>query len=715
MQRPSRLARLLFRLLVHGDAREFILGDIEEEFHTDHLPRLGRRAAHLRYWRNVIGSLREARRPYPVPPQNPRRGTLMDNAIQSFRFTLRSWLKQPAVTLTALLALALGIGANASIFSVVYGVLLNPLAYPQPNELMTVWLDNNLQGWHQDVTSWDNFTDWRDMNTTFVDMAAIVPTDDNLTGSGDPERVSSQVVSASFFDILGVQPRMGRGFADSDWSTDERVVVLSHGSWQRRFAGDAGILGTSIELNGIAHTVVGVMPPGFHYMVEDAQHWRLFGSDIQESGRGQLFLQVVGRLNSGVTRAQAQADLDRVGDRLAQEYPDYNTGYGVNIVPVYDEVVGDVRPALFVLLGAVGMVLLICCANVANLMLVRATTRRREMAIRAALGAGRRRLLGQVLSESIMLSLAGAILGLLVAYGGVRLLRAMEPDLPRLAEVGLQWPVLWFTLAAATLTGLIFGLAPALHAAGTDLARVLGERSGGADSSRAVGRMRTGLAIAEIAIALVLVTSAGLLLRSYSALIDHGPGFDSESVLTFRVSLSGPSYQSGDDARGYFEEALRRLGTLPGVDSVAAVSSLPLGVNYSSGPFTIEGRPPQERSQLREVKMNIVTPGYFRTMGISQVAGRAFDDNDTRDAEFVVIINDVLAQAYFPGEDPVGQGLLYGIPDSYVTEEDPDPDLPWGRIIGVVAGNRHRGLSTSLSSRKCSQCTTRAREAPCRS
>ncbi len=693
-KQPPWLARVLFRLLVRTDSREFILGDIEEEFHDDHLPRLGYGPARRRYWRNVLGSLRETRaHPSTLPPETPRRGNLMDNATQNLRFTLRSWLKQPAVTLTALLAL--GIGANAAIFSVVYGVLLNPLGYPRANELMTVWLDNNLQGWHQDVTSWDNFVDWREMNTTFADMAAIVPTDDNLTGSGDPERVSSQVVSPTFFDILGVEPRMGRGFAASDWDTDERVVVLSHGSWQRRFAADTEILGTTIELNGIAHTVIGVMPTGFHYMMEEAQHWRLFGREIQESGRGQLFLQVVGRLNPGVAHAQAQADLDRVGERLAQEYPDSNSGYGVNIVPVYEEVVGDVRPALLVLLGAVGLVLLICCANVANLMLVRATTRRREMAIRAALGAGRRRLLGQVMSESMMLSLAGALLGLVVAYGGVRLLRTMEPDLPRLAEIGLQWPVLGFTLAAAALTGFVFGLAPALHAAGTDLARVLGDR-GGTDSSRSVGRLRTGLAVAEIALALVLITGAGLLLRSYSALIDHGPGFDTEDALTFRVSLSGPNYQSGDDARGYFEEAFRRLRSLPGVDSVAGVSSLPLGVNYSSGPFTIEGRPPQDRSQLREVKMNIVTPGYFRTMRISQVAGRSFDDNDTRDAEFVVVINDALASAYFPGEDPVGHRFLFGIPDYYVTEEDPDPDLPWGRIIGVVAGNRHRGLDQPI-------------------
>ena len=535
----SRLARLLFRLLVRADAREFILGDIEEEFHTLHLPRLGYRAARRRYWRNALGSLREAHSPYSLPPQNPRRGDLMDSATLNLRFTVRSWFKQPAVTLTALLALALGIGANAAIFSVVYGVLLNPLGYPRPSELMTVWLDNNLQGWHQDVTSWDNFADWRDMNTTFVDMAAVLPTSDSLTGTGDPERLSSQAVSPTFFDILAVEPRLGRGFDATDWDTDERVVVLSDGSWRRRFAADPAVLGTSIVLNGIPHTIVGVMPPAFQYMAENTEHWRLLGRDIQESGRGQLFLQVVGRLKAGVTPAQAQADVDRVGARLEQEYPETNAGYGVNIVPLYEQVVGNVRPALLVLLGAVGLVLLICCANVANLMLVRATARRREMAIRAALGAGRSRLLGQVLSESIVLSLGGAALGLLVAHGGLRLLRAMEPDLPRLAEVGLHLPVLAATLAASAVTGLVFGLAPALHAAGTDLGRALGERGGG-EGGRSVGRVRTGLAVAEIAVALILVTGAGLLLRSYSALVDNGPGFDAEGALTFRVSLTEP-------------------------------------------------------------------------------------------------------------------------------------------------------------------------------
>ena len=685
------VARALCRWLVRMPECEFILGDIEEEFHDTVSHQRSALAARRWYWSNVLASIRAARRARKRSRQPiPSFGQIMDNLLQHVRFTIRTWIKQPQVTLVALLALTLGIGANTAIFSVVYSVLINPLPYPDDEQLMTVWLDNHMQGWHQDVTSYPNFADWDEWNETFSGMAAVSNRSDNMTGQGDPVRLRVQVVTPTFFDVLGVDPLIGRGFATQDWETDQRLVILAHSSWQQRFGGDEGVLGSAIDLNGEAHTVVGVMPPGFEYL-RKADHWRLFPSGVRESSRGQLWLQVAGRLRPGVALEQAQADMDRVGERLESEYPDFYEGYGVNVVPLREEVVGDVRPALMVLLGAVGIVLLICCANVANLMLIRASARRREIAVRAALGAGRTQILGQLLTESLILASVGGALGLVLAELAIRYLRAAEPTLPRLAEVGLHLPVLLFTIAVSVATGIVFGIAPALRAAAPRLTDVLGDRSSG-DAGPGAGRVRATLVVAEIALAIVLLVSAGLLLRSYAKLLDVNPGFDPAGVLSFRVSLSGPNYQDGDDARGYFGEALARLDALPGVSAVAGVRTLPMGSGYSSGFFTIEGRPQVPRNELQEVKTNVVTQGYFDAMRVPVVQGRGFSPTDNADGEAAVVINDAFARQFFADEDPVGQRFLYGIPDFYVDEENPDAELPWSRIIGVVGDVHQRGL-----------------------
>jgi putative ABC transport system permease protein len=690
-----RLARALCRWLVPAPEREFILGDIEEEFHDVVLREQGARRARRWYWANALGSIRATQAASKHPRFSlPSFGQIMDNTLQNIRHTIRGWFKQPQVTLVALLALTLGIGANTAIFSVVYSVLLNPLPYPDDEQLMTVWLDNSLQGWPKDVTSYPNFADWRDWNETFVDMAAISNRSDNLTGQGDPARLRVQVVSPTFFDVLGVSPQLGRGFAESDWDDDARLVVLSHATWQQRFGADPAVLGTSIDLNGEAHTVVGVMPAGFEYL-RDVAHWRLFPAGVRDSSRGQLWLQVVGRLHPDIALARARADMDRVGERLEAEHPNFYEGYGVNVVPLHEEVVGDVRPALLVLLGAVGIVLLICCANVANLMLIRASSRRREIAVRAALGAGRSRILGQLMTESVMLAAVGGALGVAAAQLGLTYLRAAEPALPRLAEVGLHMPVLLFTIGVSVLTGLLFGIAPAVRAASPRLTDVLGDRNSG-DAGAGAGRLRATLVIAEIALAIVLLVGAGLLLRSYSALLNVSPGFDPAGVLSFSVSLTGDSYQDGDDARLYFNEALDRLGALPGVSSVAGVRSLPMGTGYSSGFFTIEGRPPVARNELQEIKMNVVTRGYFDAMRIPFSAGRDFEVTDNSDGEGAVIINETFARQYFPDEDPLGQRFLYGLPEYYEDPEDPEATLPWNRIVGVVGGVHHRGLDQEV-------------------
>ncbi|NKB89497.1 MAG: FtsX-like permease family protein [Acidobacteria bacterium] len=691
------MARALLRRLIAEPAREFVLGDLEEEFHDHVLPRDGLRAARRWYWTATFASVRAVHRDAPHSRTSiPRPERFMNQLLQNVRHTVRSWARQPSITAIALLALTLGIGANTAIFSVVYSVLLNPLPYPDDEQLMTVWLDNTLQGWPQDVTSYPNFADWREWNETFSDMAAVSTRADNLTGIGDPARLRAQVVSSSFFEVLGVSPLLGRGFTEEDWDNDARLVVLSFASWQQRFGSDRAVLGRTIDLNGDPHTIIGVMPGGFEY-TRAVDHWRLFPASVRESSRGQLWLEVAGRLQPGVAVETARADMTRVAERLQREYPDFYEGYGVSIVPLHEQVVGDVRPALMVLLGAVGLVLLICCANVANLMLVRASSRRRELGVRAALGADRGRIFGQLLTEAVMLASLGGALGLGAAQAAVSYLRTAEPDLPRLAEVALHFPVLLFTLGIALATGLVFGVVPALRASRPDLTEVLGDRGTG-EAGPGAARLRAALVVAEIGLAIVLLVGAGLMLRSYAALLNVSPGFEAEGVLSFRVSLSGPNYQDGDDARRYFDEAMERLGALPGVGEVGGVRNLPMGAGFSSGWFTIEGRPPVPRAQLEEVKMNTVTRGYFDTMRIPLLDGREFVDTDNADTETAVVVNDTFVRQFFPDEDPIGQRFLYGIPDFYADPENPDAALPWTRIVGVVGSVQHRGLDQAAES-----------------
>lgn len=618
---------------------------------------------------------------------------MLDNLFQDLRFTLRSWRRQPATAVLAILTLALGIGANAAIFSVVYGVLLQPLPYSDPDELMTVWLDNRLQGWHQDVTSYPTFEDWKARSRTFDNMAALSVRYDSLTGVGDPIRVRAMQVSPTFFDVLGVSPELGRTFAVADWERDEGLVVLAHAAWQQRHGADPDILGNTLSLNGNPYTVVGVMPPGFAYLHDDVEVWRLFPSTITESPRGQLWLDVVGRLRDGVTLEQTRADMDEVGRQLEKEYPDVAQGYGVTVVPLHEHVVGDVRPALLVLLGSVGLVLLIACANVASLMLTRAIARRREIAVRAALGASGARIAWQTFTESLALALVGGTAGLGVAALGLATLQQLQPNVPRLAEVGLDPTILSFTLVVSVLTGVLFGAVPALHARATDLAGALRDRSGNGDSGAAI---RGTLVAGEIALALVLLIGAGLLMRSYSSLTGMSPGFDAPGVLSFRVSLTGPEYEDGNDARVFFMDVLDRIRALPGVNDAGAVWHLPLGTGFSSGYFTVEGRSPVPRSQLREIKRNIVTPEYFGLMRTPIVAGRGLTHRDTQEAQRVVVINETSVRLFFAGEDPVGQRFLFGTPAGYATDDDPNPELPWYTIVGVVGDVRQRTLTSPV-------------------
>jgi putative ABC transport system permease protein len=580
--------------------------------------------------------------------------------------------------------LALGIGANTAIFSVVNGVLLQPLPYPESEELMTVWLDNRLQGWPQDVTSYPAYLDWRNGSTSFADMSAWTFSRPSLTGDGEPERLFGVIASPNLFSVLDVDTLHGRVFTASDWDTDPKVVVLDHGLWQRRLGGDPAALGAKLILDGEPFTVIGVMGPGFAFGSEEAQFWRPFAPDVLESSRNQLWLNVVGRLRDGVTVAAARADMDQVGLRLEREYPDSNEGYGVTVVPLLEDMVGEVGTALWILLGAVGLVMLIACANVANMTLARAAGRAGEMALRAALGADRRRLLRQLLTESVILSLLGGVAGLLLAAGGLRLLRGLDPDLPRLAEVGIDPLVLGFTATVAIATGILFGLAPALRVSRPDLGETLKEGSRTAAGGRAAKTLRQGLVVAEIALALVLLAGAGLLVRSYLAVRSLDVGFEPNGLLMTSISLPGASYPESGDVYRFFQQLLADVEALPGVESVAAVDAVPLGTRFSSGFFTIAGREPVPREEMMEVKSNGVTAGYFETMRIELIAGRTFEPADSADPRRVVIVNETMARLYFPGAEPIGQQFLFGRPDRFVTEDDPNPEIPWNTVVGVV-------------------------------
>jgi putative ABC transport system permease protein len=694
--RAPRLPGRLLGLLLPAGERGALIGDLDEEYELHVRPRRGKWGADLWYWRQSLASLppslRRRRSPARSPMGDttapawraPNRRTIMDSLSLDIRMGLRALLLRPGFTAIAIVTLALGIGANTAIFSVVNGVLLLPLPYPESEELMTVWLDNRLQGWPQDVTSYPAYLDWRNGSTSFEDMSAWTFSRPSLTGDGEPERLFGVIASPNLFSVLDVEALHGRVFTASDWDTDPNAVVLDHGLWQRRLGGDPAALGAKLILNGEPFTVIGVMRPGFAFGSEEAQFWRPFAPDVLESSRNQLWLNVVGRLREGVTVAAARADMDQVGLRLEREYPDSSEGYGVTVVPLREHLIGEVDTALWILLGAVGLVMLIACANVANMTLARAAGRESEVAVRAALGADRRRLLRQLLTESVILSMLGGIAGLLLAAGGLRLLRGLDPDLPRLPEVGIDPSVLGFTAMVTIGTAILFGLFPALRVSRPDLGEALKEGSRTAAGRRAGKAARQGLVVAEIALALVLLAGAGLLIRSYLEVRRLDIGFEPEGLLMTSISLPGASYPESGDVYRFFQRLLADVEALPGVESVAAVDAVPLGTRFSSGFFTIAGREPVAREGMMEVKSNGVTPGYFETMGIELVAGRTFEAADSADPRRVVIINETMARLYFPGEDPLGQQFLFGGPERFVTEDEPNPEIPWNTIVGVV-------------------------------
>lgn len=620
----------------------------------------------------------------------------MENLLQDIRYGIRMLLKSPSISIVATIALALGIGANTAIFSVVNAVLLRPLPFPDSEKLMAIFESDSQRGQMRGTQSYPNFFDLRDQNTAFQNVACYHQNDFIITGRGEPAHLNGAVVSVDLLTVLGVSPLIGRGFLPTEDKPGEngQVVILSQQLFQRRFNADTNILNQSITLDGKPYTVIGVMPQSFEFPIqnEPIELWTTIAGDASgktpiTAQRGAHFLGVIGRLKQDVSKELAQAELNTIAARLEKQYPDTNTHKGQFIESELSAVIGDIRPALLILLGAVGCVLLIACANVANLLLARAMVRHKEMAIRSALGASRLRVVRQLLTESVLLSLVGGATGLLLAAWWSDLLVALgKNDIPRAIHVGLDWRVLGFTFAISILTGLIFGLVPAFHSSRTGLTESLkeGGRGGSGDGSRR-NRMRSLLMVGELAVAAVLLTGAGLLIKSLWRLQNVNSGLQPENVLTFNVVLPETRYSAEKQAR-FFQDLNQRISVIPGVQSTSSILPLPLSGNRFSISFQIEERPVARKDEP-SADLFLADPNYFRTMGIPILKGRDFTDRDQHKSPPVVIVTEAFAKKFFPGEDPLGKRIQPGI-STY-----DDESSPMREIVGVVGDVRNRALN----------------------
>jgi putative ABC transport system permease protein len=610
----------------------------------------------------------------------------MDNVRQDIRYAIRRLIKSPGFTLIALLTLALGIGANTAIFSVVNAVLLQPLPYKDPQQIVGIF---HLSEGHRSTMSGPNFTDVRKAATTLQDAAAYTRTRTILTGRGEPVRLDGANISAPLFDLLGVQAALGRTFrADENQPGKSHVAILGHDLWQQRFGADPGVVGQQITLDGVSYEVVGVMPEKFSFPAGRAIWTPLeYTDDFTVKQRGAWYLTAVGRTRAGVTPEQARAEIETIGRQLARQYPDMNEGVGITAVPLQEAMVGDLKTAFWVLLGAVGFVLLIACVNVANLLLARAAARESEIAVRTALGANRARLVRQLMTESLMLGLGGGALGLLLAVWGVEALLALEPQgIPRLNEVTVDPMVIAFTFGLSVVTGLLFGVVPALQSTRAAIASSLKEAGRGALTSRGGARMRTTLVVVEVALAVTLLAGAGLLIRSFSRLASVDPGFQVKPALTFELSLPDARYEKQEAQIAFFDQLVPQLEALPGVRSVGSVISLPLSGSSLVLTFAVAGRPPVPPSQQPAMQVRIATAGYFDTIGIPLVKGRLFTSDDRLNTPQVALITEAAARQYFPNEDPIGKKIVLG------WGRDDSKRRAGGEVVGIIGDVKDSGL-----------------------
>jgi putative ABC transport system permease protein len=628
------------------------------------------------------------RAPAEIPVAGEARSlNVLADFLQDLRFAVRMLRKSPGFTAVAVIALALGIGANTAIFSVVNTVLLRPLPYKDPDQLVMVWEDATRHGYPRDTPAAANFVDWRDQNSVFTGMAAIADMNFNLTGTGDPERLKGRRVSANLFPLLAVDPQLGRVFsAAEDQPGAAKVTLLSYRLWQRGFGGDPAIVGKPLTLNSETYTIVGVMPARFQFPEKDDELWVPIALDASAAAnRNRHYLEVLARLKPGVTLQQARTEMTTIGARLQQQYPKSNADLGVAVTSLHEHLVGDIKPALLILLGAVGLVLLIACANVANLLLARAAIRQKEIALRVALGARRWRLLRQFMTESVLLATVGGIVGLAIAYVGLVLLRTFIPEnISQAREISLDFKVLGFTLLVSILTGLVFGLAPAIQAARLNQSETLKE--GGRDSvtGRSGKRIRGLLVTAEVAVSLVLLIAAGLLINSFLRLRNIDPGFRVDHLLTMKIELPEPKYEEMERRTTFYNDLIQRVQSLAGVRAAAVTTNLPLYRQGNSISVRLEGKPEPQPGQELIVVTRIVSPGYFDTMSIPLLAGRPISDQDSETSPNVVVISETMAKRFWPGEESIGKRLAAGRVRS---------DADWIQVVGIVKDVRQFELN----------------------
>jgi putative ABC transport system permease protein len=629
------------------------------------------------------GQVRQWSRREPAPIE---KGSWMSsfNVARDLRHAVRMILRAPGFSAIAILTFAVGIGVNTAVFNVVNGVLLRPLPYPDADRITMLWMDNRRQNIKEDIASYPAYIDWKTQSASYEHMAAFTPSAFSLTGAGEPERLQGAAVTANFFDVMGVAPSIGRRFGvEHETPGKDSVVVLSHGLWQRRFGGATDVLGRTITLNGRPREVIGVMPAALQWP-DDAELWApLAPVQQQRDSRNSFWLPVIGRLKPGISIAQAQAEMSGIGDRLEQAYPE-TRGFGVYVVGLQQQLVGNIERPLLVLLGAVGFVLLIACANLANLMLGRTAARRKELAIRTALGAGRGVLIRQIVTEAFVLAAAGGVIGVVLAHWATSFFIALGGDgIPRREAIAIDARVLLFALALATIAALLSALIPALHGSRKKIVDHLreGSRQGSGGASR---RTRNVLVATEVALSLILLTGAGLLVKTLWTMQQAPRGFTAERVAMMTISAPATAYPKPTDVSSFYTRLLERVRAIPGVESAASGTGVLQPLITNSGIFSFEGKPVPAPEEQIEYPIEFVSPGYFETAGMTIVNGRGFTAADDANAPRVAVINETLARMTWPGEDPVGRRLRPG---------DGTSQAPWQTVIGVIR-DAHRAEVT---------------------
>lgn len=609
----------------------------------------------------------------------------MNGLIQDIRYALRQLRRSPGFAAVAVITLALAIGANTGIFSVVNAVLLRPLPYPNSDQLVMLWEQNPHRGWFENIISGDNFLDWQKQNQVFVGMAAFQSSSFNITGNHQPEEVAGEQVSANLFSVLGVQPFRGRLFLPDENRQDRTAAILSYGLWQQRYGGDPDLVSKQISLNGESYPVVGILPPTFSddyssFLDPHSQLW-LSGIEPLDPGRESHEYRAIARLKPGVSLAQAQANMNSIAAQIEQQYPE-SRGWGGAVVGLHDQVVEYARPTLIVLLIAVGLVLLIACANVANLLLVRATGRQKEAAIRSALGASRSRLARQFLVESVLLSITGAVAGLAFAPLASRILVLLTPpNAPHVKGVAINGLVLLFTAGLALATGIVFGLAPVLGAARVNVNESLKDATRTTSAGFADRRLRDLLVIVEFGLSLALLAGAGLMIKALTHLHHVDLGFNPDHLLTLEVPLEGPQYEQTEKQAQFFHDLVGRIETLPGVESASLSRGVPIN-GWAGWDFVTADNPHPAAGEVPDANYVCVGPHYFKTMQIPMVRGRVFSDFDTQSSEPAAIVSESLATKYWPGQDPIGKRLKVGANDN---------SQPWRTVVGVAGNVRSDG------------------------